>query len=135
MARTATKPHAPAPATKVPDPRQIDLEEAIERAATAPALPALVVIPTAPVSVLGGGADPLSRAMASAMRRLQHLDAEIATLNQDKAAVFRELKELGVNPGIFRRILREKRIDPLVLEQQQILVAEYRRLIEAGDGE
>jgi uncharacterized protein (UPF0335 family) len=68
----------------------------------------------------------------SAIQRLDALDREINGLNRCKADVFAELAAQGFDKGIVRRVMKERRIDPLVREKKNTLFEAYWAAVDAG---
>jgi uncharacterized protein (UPF0335 family) len=66
-----------------------------------------------------------------AVARLDKLDAQIAVLNRAKADVFGELADQGFDKSIVRRVIKERKIDPLVREKKETTFEAYWQVVDA----
>jgi uncharacterized protein (UPF0335 family) len=69
--------------------------------------------------------------LVSGIKRLQHLEAEIALLNAGKTSVYAELKAMGFKTKTVRKTLANLRIDPLVRQEQAEVEDLYMRAYES----
>lgn len=66
----------------------------------------------------------------AAIQRLGLLDREIAGLNRSKADIYAELKAQGFDNGIVRRVIKERKLDPLVRADREKLFDAYWQAVE-----
>jgi len=68
----------------------------------------------------------------SAIQRLGKLDLDIAALNRGKSDIYAELKAQGFDNGIVRRVIKERKLDPLVRADREKLFDAYWQAIDTA---
>jgi uncharacterized protein (UPF0335 family) len=68
--------------------------------------------------------------LSSAMERLAKIDLQIGQLNRGKADIYAELKVEGFDNGIVRRVIKERKLDPLVRANRETLFSAYWQAVE-----
>ncbi|WP_371819176.1 DUF2312 domain-containing protein [Roseococcus sp. SDR] len=67
--------------------------------------------------------------LRSIVDRIERLEQERKDLGGDIKDVFSEAKSAGFDVKVLRRLIRERKISPAELEQQDDLLALYRRAL------
>lgn len=73
--------------------------------------------------------------LKSIVRRIENLDEEIATLNADKSAIYKEAKADGIDLPALRLVVADRRRrskDPAKYEQTQGIVETYCAALDVG---
>jgi uncharacterized protein (UPF0335 family) len=68
----------------------------------------------------------------SAIQRLGKLDLDIAALNRGKSDIYAELKAQGFDNGIVRRVIKERKLDPLVRADREKLFEAYWQAVDTA---
>jgi uncharacterized protein (UPF0335 family) len=100
-------------------------------------MPALSAVPPAPAPAQK---PPTAAAeiLNSAMNRLDGLDDKIRGLNRSKSDVYAELKAQGFDAATVRKVLKERRIDPILRQEKQAIFDAYWEAVggsQAAEGE
>jgi uncharacterized protein (UPF0335 family) len=67
--------------------------------------------------------------MTNSFGQLDALEEQIAELNAAKSEVFKNLRDLGFDVGIVRRLRKESRLDPTLRQSLQDLMRLYEALL------
>lgn len=70
--------------------------------------------------------------LRSFVERIERLEAEIATLNNDKKEVYAEAKSSGFDTKIMRIVIRNRAMDKDDRDEQETLVEVYERALASG---
>lgn len=98
-------------------------------------MPALSPAPQVAAAGIGHNSDAKQAAeqaeelLNSAIDRINALDAQIATLNKGKADVYAELKKHGLDVKIIQQLIKEGKVDPLVLADRERKLEIYRAAV------
>lgn len=71
--------------------------------------------------------------LRSLILRIERLEAEIADLNGDKSAIYKDAKGQGFDVKVMRALVAERRKDPDALAEHSDLLDCYRRALECGE--
>jgi uncharacterized protein (UPF0335 family) len=63
------------------------------------------------------------------VERIEHLDAEIAIMNGDKADIYKEAKSNGFDVKVLRALIAERRKDPASVQEMDALLDLYRAAV------
>ena len=96
-------------------------------------LPPLSAAPQEAPAPIGHNSDAAraEEMLNSAIDRLDALDRQIAVLNQRKSDVYAELKALGLDVKVIRQLVKDGKIDPLVLADKERKLAIYRAALRS----
>ena len=95
-----------------------------------PALPQqAVALVVSPGALLPMPLPEARSAISSAFAQLDAVDEEIDTLNARKSRVFKELRDLGFDIGMVRRLRKESKLDPTLRQAARDLLRIYWTLL------
>jgi uncharacterized protein (UPF0335 family) len=78
----------------------------------------------------GGNAAPVAHAqLRSLIERIENVNEEIGTLQEDRKEVFAEAKAFGLNPKIMRIIIRRRAMEKSKRDEQDALVHVYSKAV------
>jgi len=67
--------------------------------------------------------------LRSIIERVERLEEERKALGADIKDIFLEAKSAGFEPKIIKQIIRQRKLDPATLEEEQTLLDIYRRAL------
>jgi uncharacterized protein (UPF0335 family) len=78
----------------------------------------------------GGNAAPVAHAqLRSLIERIENVNEEIGTLQEDRKEIFGEAKDFGLDPKIMRIIIRRRAMDVADRLEQDALVHVYSQAV------
>lgn len=77
-------------------------------------------------SDIHGGSNSARERLASIVQRIEALEEEKATVNEDIKDIFAEAKSGGFDPKVLRMLIRIRTIDPALLEETETMLDTYR---------
>ena len=78
------------------------------------------------------GPEPAAETLARALIRLQRLDQQISALNGAKSDIYREMRDEGFDPPTIKRVLKDKKVDPLLREERAQMYRTYWQALEGA---
>lgn len=70
--------------------------------------------------------------LRSFVERIEHVEAEMAALRDDRKEIFAELKANGFDARILRKIIAQRKLDASELAEQEALIDLYKRALGMG---
>src|ERR1035437_6867882 len=78
----------------------------------------------------GGNAAPVAHAqLRSLIERIENVNSEIGTLQDDRKEIFGGAKDFGLDPKIMRIIIRRRAMDKSKRDEQDALVHVYSKAV------
>lgn len=75
--------------------------------------------------------------IAGELRRLFHdieaFDEDLEEINQQKSALYKEARSLGLDPKVMRVVLGRRRQESDTIKERDALVAEYERILHGAE--
>lgn len=68
--------------------------------------------------------------LRSVVERVERLEAERKALGDDISDIFKEAKSAGFEVKVLRQIIRQRKLEPAEVEEQETLLDLYRRALE-----
>lgn len=78
---------------------------------------------------LGGSNSIESTQLKSFVERIEHVESEIGALNDDKKDIYAEMRGVGYDPKIVRKVIARRKKDPDKLREEDELVDLYARAL------